>query len=153
MPARKIQDEQEIIRWIEQGKTYKWMSEEYLRKYNIETNPSLFSMFRRRHGLDARIVHDGNLIPWHVLPKHRWRYPLQMLRAEARSRSGAELREYDQERLPLWHQFLADNGVVVHYDPELEEGFVYVPRESRDDDIIRRPSKATSRRSTGNSTD
>ena len=29
MPASKIQDEHEVIRWIEEGRTYGWMVEEY----------------------------------------------------------------------------------------------------------------------------
>jgi hypothetical protein len=138
--STKIQDEQEIIRWFREGRTYRWMSEQYLVKYNIEAVPSMFSNFRRRRGLDRRINRDDALIPWQVLPEHRWRYPLQMLRAVARDRAGFELRQVDRERLPAWLRFLETNRVVVHYDPESEEGFIYVPREPTDEDIIRLPT-------------
>lgn len=44
MPA-KIVDEGEVIRWFEEGRTYKWMTEEYLRKYNLEVAPSIWGNF------------------------------------------------------------------------------------------------------------
>lgn len=146
MPATKIVNEQEVIRWFEEGRTYQWMTDEYRRKYNIEMTLSSWGNFRRRRGLDRRITRDDDLIPWHVLPKHRWAYPVQMLRAEARRRAGHELRDVDAKQLPNFLNFLRDNRVVVHYDPELEEGFVYVPREARDTDIIRRPKLKTTLR-------
>jgi hypothetical protein len=115
------------------------MCDEYLRKYHIETRTSMWGNFRRRRGLDMRISRDELLIPWHVLPAHRWRYPVQMLRAEARSRAGLNLRAEDIHRLPPWRDFLRAGDVVVHYEPQLETGFVYVPREVFDTDIIRDP--------------
>lgn len=63
MGRRKIQDESEVIRWFEEGRTYQWMIEEYRRKYDIETVVSMWGNFRRRRGLDRRIVRDDDLIP------------------------------------------------------------------------------------------
>lgn len=143
MPRSKIVNEQEVIRWIEEGKTYNWMVEEYERKYNIQTTPSMFGNFRLRRGLDRRIGRDDNLIPWEVKKEHRWHYPLAMLRVEARRREGRPLRESDAQRLASWKQMLAEQDLVVHYDPETEEGFFYVPRrEGVDTDLIREPDKA-----------
>lgn len=146
MPARKIQDEGEVIRWFEEGRTYQWMIEEYRRKYNIETVPSLWGNFRRRRGLERRIVRDDDLIPWFVKEEHRWAYPVQMLRSEARRRQGKELREIEESRLEGWLRGLGADNVVVHYDPDTEEGFFYVPREPTDDDIIRKPKRKTTPR-------
>jgi len=147
VPAKKIQDEGEVIRWIEQGKTYAWMSEEYLRKYNIETTPSLWSNFRRRHGLDRRIARNDDLIPWEVKREHRWRYPLAMLRHEARQRSGLESAEGIPEKLAAWKANMEAEGVVVHYDPDTEDGFFYVPRRKGiDTDLIRVPDRKTTKR-------
>lgn len=146
MPATKIVNEQEVIRWFEEGRTYKWMTDEYRRKYNTEMVSSAWGNFRRRRGLARRINRDDDLIPWHVLPKHRWSYQLQMLRAEARRRAGFELRDEDQRRLPAWLRHLEEEDVVIDYVPELEEGFVFTPREPDDDDIIRRPRRKTTLR-------
>lgn len=146
MPASKIVDEQEVKRWFAEGRTYAWMSEQYLTKYNIETVSSMWGNFRRRRGLDRRIERNDELIPWHVLPKHRWRYPVQMLRVEARRRAGFELREGELHKVESFLRFLDEHNAVVHYDPELDEGFVYVPREDTDTDIIREPKLKTTLR-------
>ncbi|GAA0967362.1 hypothetical protein [Actinocorallia libanotica] len=146
MGARKIQDESEVIRWFEEGRTYQWMVEEYKRKYNIETVPSLWSNFRRRRGLERRIVRDDELIPWEVKEEHRWLYPIAMLRAEGRRRAGKELKENESTRLASWKKMLEEEGVVVHYDPETEDGFFYVPRTPEDNDIIRKPKQKTTKR-------
>ncbi|WP_263729944.1 hypothetical protein [Cellulomonas sp. SG140] len=143
----KIVDEGEVIRWFNEGRTYAWMSQEYERKYNIQTVPSMWGNFRRRKGLTRRIVRDDNLIPWHVLEKHRWSYDLAVLRMEARKRAGATLSPDDERRLELWHQRLAEGDLVLHYDPDTEEGFFYVPRRKGVDlDVIREPERKTTQR-------
>lgn len=147
MGARKIQDEQEIVKWFEQGKTYEWMVAEYRRKYNLETVPSMFGNFRRRRGLGRRIVRNDDLIPWAVNREHRWLYPVMMLRAAAAQREGKELPERTMERLERWLEERKAEDSVVHYDPETEEGFFYVPRRPGvDTDLIRVPDRKTTQR-------
>lgn len=146
MPASKIVDEQEVIRWFAEGKTYQEMCQIYLEKYNIETVPSLWGNFRRRRGLSRRSVLNEELIPWSVKPEHRSAYPLAMLRVEGRKREGLPLRESDEYRLGLWRSMLEADDLVVHYDPETEQGFWYIKREAGDDDLIRKPSKVTKQR-------
>ncbi|AKY03785.1 immunity repressor [Streptomyces phage Verse] len=145
MGARKIQDEGEVIRWFEEGKTYQWMVEEYRRKYNIETVPSLWGNFRRRRGLQRRITRNDELIPWQIKPEHRWLYPVGMLRVEARRREKGEaaLSELEATRLGAWKQMLQDQNAVVHYDPDTEEGFFYIPRQEGDGDLVHKPKKTT----------
>lgn len=145
MGARKIVDEGEVIRWFEEGRTYAWMIEEYRRKYNIETVPSMWGNFRRRRGLQRRITRNDELIPWAVKPEHRWLYPIAMLRAEARRREKGEeaLSELEKLRLPSWKKMLEEEGAVVHYDPDTDEGFFYIPRQEGDDDLIHKPKKIT----------
>ncbi|ATI18893.1 immunity repressor [Streptomyces phage Animus] len=146
MAKRKIQDEQEVIRWFEEGKTYQWMIDEYKRKYNIDTVASMWGNFRRRRGLDRRITRDDDLIPWFVKEEHRWKYPVAMLRVEARLRDGQELSETDKARLESWKEMLEEEKAVVHYDPDTEDGFFYVPREASDTDLIRKPKEKTTPR-------
>ncbi|AFV51350.1 transcriptional repressor [Streptomyces phage phiCAM] len=145
MGARKIQDEGEVLRWFEEGRTYQWMVEEYRRKYNIETVPSLWGNFRRRRGLDRRITRSDELIPWQVKPEHRWLYPVGMLRVEARRREKGEeaLSELERTRLAAWKQMLKDSNAVVHYDPDTEEGFFYIPRQEGDSDFVHKPKVST----------
>lgn len=147
MGARKIVDEQEVIRWFEEGKTYAEMQEIYREKYNIETVPSMWGNFRRRHGLNRRLERNDDLIPWAVKKEHRWAYPLMMLRTEARRRAGLEVAESMQGRLDRWLAQMEADGTVVHYDPDTEEGFFYVPRRPKSDpDLIREPKRKTSER-------
>jgi hypothetical protein len=145
MGASKIVDEREVIRWFEEGQTYRWMCEEYQRKYNIETVPSLWGNFRRRRGLARRIARDDDMIPWAVKEEHRWAYPLALLRVEARRRAGFDVREADLDRLEPWLNDLTQRGLVVHYDPDTVEGFFYVPARSTDTDLIRVPDRKTAR--------
>lgn len=148
MPASKIVDEGEVVRWIEEGRTYKWMCEEYLRKYDLQVSPSMFSNFRSRRGLDRRSARNDELIPWEVKREHRWRYPLAMLRYEARRRAGFDIDPEKLDQLEAWVSHLREDGVVVHYDPDTEDGFFYVaPRDGIDTDLIRVPEhKTTTRR-------
>jgi hypothetical protein len=146
MGASKIVDEQEVIRWFEDGKTYHEMQQIYLDKYNIETVPSMWGNFRRRRGLQRRITRNDDLIPWHVKTKHRWEYPIAMLRVEARRRAGKPIRDVDLDRIDSFLRKLKENNAVVHYDPDTEQGFFFVARTKGDDDIIRRPRQKTTLR-------
>lgn len=139
MPARKIVDEQEVLRWFKEGRTYEWMSEQYRQRYGIETVPSLWSNFRRRRGLARRITRDDDLIPWAVKPEHRWAYPLAMLRLEARARAGEPINAAHASRHRNFMRKLTDEGLVVSYDPGTAEGFHLIPRKAEDVDFIRQP--------------
>jgi hypothetical protein len=145
MVARKIQDETELMRWYEQGMTYAQMAEKYLEKYQIEVTPDLFSSWRARKGLPKRIVRDVELIPWYVLPEHRYNYDVSMLRLEARRRAGGHLSSLEAQRLDGWKRSMAADDAVIHYDPETPEGFHRIRREPGDDDLIHRPARPTTK--------
>ncbi|MFI8294283.1 hypothetical protein ACIGBL_34905 [Streptomyces sp. NPDC085614] len=146
MPPKKIQDEQEVVRWFVEGRTYEWMQQTYRDKYGIDTSIPMWSAFRRRRGIDRRNLRDDNLLPWKINEKHRYLYPAMMLRTEARLRAGKELTARDGQRLARWNAMLTDGRLVVHYDASTERGWFYVPREESDSDIIRRPNLADGNR-------
>lgn len=147
MPApSKIVDEAEVVRWIQAGWTYREIRDAYRTKYNIETSLSMWSMFRRRKGLDRRINRNSELIPWETRPEHRNNYNLAMLRVEARIREGLDVRDVDRKRHESWLRELMDLNAVVHYDPDTPDGFSLVPRLEGDDDLIRRPRAGLTRR-------
>lgn len=145
MPGTKIVNEQEVLDWFAEGRTYQWMVDEYRRKYGVETATSMWGNFRRRQGIETRIVRDDDLIPWAVRQEHRWSFPVLMLRSEARKREGKELTDTYAAKLKSWLEYLSTNDVVVHYDPDTEEGFFYVPRLPTDTDIVRKPTSKTGR--------
>lgn len=145
----KVQDTNEALRWLQEGRTYAWIVEEYQRKYGIQTTISMWAAIRRRHGIDTRIVRDDTLIPWAVNREHRHSHAVSMLRAEARKRAGKTLTPLMADMLAVWLRGIEADGTVVHYDPETEEGWWYVPRrEGVDTDLIRVPERVTGRRST-----
>jgi len=148
MPAHsKVQDMAEAVKWLEEGKTYQWIVDEYRRKYGIDTTISMWAALRRRQGIDNRIVRDDTLIPWAVKPEHRHSHAVSMLRAEARKRAGKELTPLMSDMLATWLRGLQEDGAVVHYDPTTDEGWWYVSRrEGIDNDLIRVPDRATGRR-------
>lgn len=139
----KIVNEQEVLRWFEEERTYAWMSQQYLEKYNLVMTPSAWGNFRRRRGLPRRITRDDALIPWLVKEEHRWAYDLTMLRTEARQRAGFELTEDAAKRVESWKEMLEEQGAVVHYDPDTEEGFFLIKREPGDHDLIHEPERKT----------
>ncbi|MFJ3974902.1 hypothetical protein [Streptomyces sp. NPDC090021] len=143
MPATKIQDKAEVLRWFEEGRTYEWMVQAYEEKYEITTTVPMWAAFRRRNGLDRRNTRADDLIPWKIRKDHRHLYPVMMLRAEGRLRAGKPVSEAIMKKLASWKQSLEEDSLVVHYDPETEDGFFYIPREERDTDLIREPMLKT----------
>lgn len=138
-PRSKVQDHQEAQRWLREGKSYAWMVEKYLEKYNIQTTPGYWATYASRNELPLRISRNTDLIPWKVAKQHRWDYNLVMLRCEARRRAGEELPEDEAAKLTSWKKWLDDEGLVIYYDPDTEDGFFAVPREERDKDYVRVP--------------
>lgn len=144
MGRSKIVDEAEVIRWIEEGRTYREMTETYLEKYNLQVSPTMFSNFRSRRGLDGRIVRDDNLIPWQIKPEHRYAWAANMLRVEGRRRAGKNVSPNEAEQLAGWKRTLEREGAVIHYDPDTAQGFFLVPpRPDVDTDLIRVPDRRT----------
>lgn len=127
MGKTMIHDEAEVVRWFEEGRTHAWMVTEHERKYHVRLTPSAFSNFRVRKGLVRRIAREPGLIPWEIQRKHRWAYPLSMLRVEARRRGGFKLRAPDAQRLEAWKRGVDADGVVVHYDPDTD----HITRQTR----------------------
>lgn len=145
MPKRKVQNEDEAIRWIREGRSNLWLREKYRAKYGIETGSSMWSLFRMKRGLDAFNARNDDLIPWTVDSRHLGAYLLQMLRLEGRSRAGYPMSERSAKRLHSFRDNLAAANAVVYYEPESEQGFFYVPRLETDTDIVRMPPRKTKR--------
>lgn len=143
MAASKIQDETEVLRWFRENRTYAWMVEQYKVKYNITTSEPMWAAFRRRRGLDRRNTRSEDLLPWKLNDEHRHLYPAMMLRTEGRRRAGKPVAEDKAKKLAGWKTYLEENNLVVHYDPDTDEGFFLVPREERDTDLIREPEVRT----------
>lgn len=150
MAARsKIEDEGEVLRWIEEGRTYAWMAKEHLRKYGVRVAPTTFANLRIRHGLPRRAARDIKLLPWSVRREHQKAYPLWILRMEARRRAGMPISGDVAARLEGMKSRMARDQRVFHYEAETEQGWYLVPRrEGVDMDLIREPDRPTALRGT-----
>ena len=143
----KIVDMAEVLRWIAEGKTYRWMSEEYLRKYDVQISLSTFATIRSRRGIDTRDVADEALVPWKIHPDHAHAYPPGALRMVGRLRAGRPMSPHSLEIAEGFLRSRARTNTVVAYDPV--EGFSYVtPRPGIDVDLIRVPDRVTRRSTT-----
>lgn len=146
MPATKIVNENELLRWFDQGKTHQEMADLYLEKYNVEVGRTMFANFARRRGLDRRQTRDDKLIPWEVKPEHRYAHSILMLRAIARKRAGFDLTEQAEHATKMFKQGLEEDGAVIHYEPDAEQGWFRVaPRPGIDLDLIREPDRPTTK--------
>lgn len=135
---KKIQCEDEIARWFNDGKTFSWMQQRYREKYGIETTQTLFQQFCRRRGYPRRTARNIYLIPWKIDQKHWKDYTLRMLRCEAKEREGFKLGHQESVRLRCWRERMMASPGVIDYTPE--RGFVIVPRRPGVDlDLIRVP--------------
>lgn len=147
MPGAKLQNTDEFTRWWNDGKSYEWIIEQYRTKYDIQITHSAIGNWRARLGLPRRQQRDLTLVPWSVLPKHRYKHALAMLRAEGRRRTGEALSDIQATRLANWRKFMEDEDCVVHYDPDTEDGFHYVARRPGiDTDYVRVPEGTTTRK-------
>lgn len=152
----KIKNEKEVLGWFKERRSYAWMVQKYLDKYNEETSVSMWSNFRAKkarelpqheveeYNLERRMTQNDDLVPWKVHEDHRYAYPVVMLRFESRRRVGEELPPYDLNRVTAYVKKLERDGTVVAYDRKT--GFAEVPREPGDTDIIRRPARKTGKR-------
>lgn len=140
MAHAKLQDPDEFRRWYQQGRPYKWIIEQYAKKYNIEIRTSTIGNWRTQLGItERRRTRHTDLVPWEILPEHRYHRFLTWLRQESTRRGGGKLKPDQERRLDWFLDELKELNAVIHYDPETEDGFHLVGREAQDTDIIRKP--------------
>lgn len=139
-----ISNEPQIVEWIEEGRTYREISDLYEMAYDVRLSLSTINNVRKRNSVPHRNHRDDKLIPWTVAPEHRDRMDLVMLRTEVRLRRGAPVNEERMARHRTWRRRLDESGLVVHYTDE--EGFTWVPRRRGIDlDLIREPERREGR--------
>ena len=51
MSVSMIVDEEEVRRWLADGRTYQFMADAYERQYALQVPASVFGEYRREHGL------------------------------------------------------------------------------------------------------
>lgn len=84
---------------------------------------------------------EGRSVPWHpILPEHRDRYLIRMLRANHRREQGLKSAPVLEAMLDKFLAAAEEQDFVVHYDPDTDEGFFRVPRRHGvDEGLVRNP--------------
>lgn len=141
MPGKKLPDAL-IDRLTREGKTDREILE-YLEKHeNIVTTRQALSIRRRRRGDGMRPAVTSS-IPWKLRQEHTATEPARAIRWHARREAGLPLSPTEERRLDRVVDHLAEVGGVLHYDPNLPDGWVIVPRrEGVDTGIVRDPKVA-----------
>jgi len=148
MPAKLIPD-QEVSALLDAGWSLVRISEWLRTEREISVSPEAISIWRRRRGMPRiRPASAVEVIPWKVLPQHRFKHALVMLRAEARVRRGEKLPSGIGVQHANWKKRVTERNLVVEYRPETPEGFFYVPKHAGED-VTRMPKVITTLREAG----
>lgn len=136
----RVESEDEVVRWYNDGRTFRWMTEEHERKYGRKPSVAAFQSVIRRRGLPPRSLRENPLIPWRVRREHQRKWTHTQLRNENRRRNGLHVNSSALTDLERWKIALDKAGAVVDYRRDTEEGYFLVPRrDGLDKDLIREP--------------
>lgn len=138
----RVESEDEVVRWYNDGRTFRWMTEEHERKYGRKPSIAAFQSVIRRRGLPPRSLRENPLIPWRVRREHQRKWTHTQLRNENRRRNGLHVNSSALTDLERWKIALDKAGAVVDYRRDTEEGYFLVPRrDGIDRDLIREPER------------
>lgn len=132
----------QMRRYVERGLTQQQIADEYEKDTGIRCTRQAIGMALARY--DMKTVRPRKrhteLLPWVIRREHAMANDARMLRMEGRRRLGEQLREKDLRILEGWMMRLDEQDAVVHYDPDTEKGFWWVPRKPEDGrGLIRKP--------------
>lgn len=127
MPVpRLIPDPTELRRLVAAGKTHSEIADLVYERTGQRVTRGAVSSAISRAGLSATANRYKTHLPWRVRIEHSKHYAARMLRLLGRRDAGEELAEADEQRLDAWLTRLKDEGAVVAYAPDTDEGFFYV---------------------------
>jgi hypothetical protein len=136
----KMVDRAEIRQWFEEGRTYAWIQEEYLRKYNLEISKTTIMNWRALLGFPPRQAESlKKIVPWKVdYEKHGNKGWWLHLHAAARIQDGLPVGDEQRSAFETWWKGMQAHDWVADYDPEI--GFYPAPRRPGiDKGYIREP--------------
>ena len=131
----------QLKNYLAKGLTQAQIAEAWEKDSNIRVSRSAIAMAMRRFNLASSKPRPAytEMIPWRVRWDHRMAWDVRMLRLEARRRRGEALADKEKQDLTVWRSRLDAANAVVIYEPDTDEGFLWVQRTPEDDDVIRRP--------------
>src|SRR5690606_14091927 len=65
-----IRDEREVVRWYQEGYTYKQIEDMHEEKNGVRLSLSMINWVRSCQAARPRITHNPTLMPWPMEPEH-----------------------------------------------------------------------------------
>lgn len=129
--------------YLSQGLTQQQIVEAWKRDSGVTVSRSSIAMAIERYGLKSshpRARYD-DLLPWRVSLEHANAMEARLLRLESRRRAGQRITHAEERWLDGWLAELKEADAVIHYDPDTEQGFFWIPRADAapGSDLINRP--------------
>lgn len=134
--GRQRIDYSEAEQLLRQGRT----QEEVASRFGVTQSAVATAISRGRIKFVYEKSPHGRAMPWRVNAEHQQMYLARMLRAYHRRQQGLTNAPPLERMLDSFLRSMERDDAVVHYDPELDEGFIRVKRRPGVDDhpIIRR---------------
>lgn len=125
-PTRVIPDKTELRHLVAAGHTHQEIADLVYERTGQKVTRGAVSSAISRAGLSTPGHRYEETLPWRVKIEHSKHYAARMLRLLGRRLQGGTLHPDDAARLDSWMAKMREEGTVVAYIPETEEGFHYV---------------------------
>lgn len=125
--GRQKLDDKEVEQMLRAGKTQLEVVDIY-RDRGVDISQSAISQAITAGRIKVDTNRNSGGIPWKLKPQHRHLNAARMLRTLARMDAGLAVGKSLEEQARVWRAGLEEEGSVIAYDPDTEEGFWRVPR-------------------------
>jgi hypothetical protein len=133
-PVKYTPDKPTCERWLAEGLTHQQMADRVFEQTGHRVTRAAVTVALSGYGLTSPRPRYKDVIPWRVKMDHSKAYPLRMLRYLGRRQMDLPLTEKEAGLLDAWLKSLADDNLIVAYDPEDDQGFHYVDASFKDND-------------------
>ncbi|MCI9889709.1 hypothetical protein JT358_14795 [Micrococcales bacterium 31B] len=138
---RKIKNPEEMTQQILDGYTYAEIARMHQQKFGITLSRAAIEYFARANGLKRRRPAEHyEAIPWYIKSQHSSTQTGQRLMTWSKLIAGEELPPLVVQDFHAWNIARLQAGSVIHYDPRVEGGFIFVKaRPGKDRGMFRDP--------------
>ena len=131
-PPTMVPDKTTLTRWKAEGLTQAQMVTRHELETGIKVSRSAMANAMIRYGLSGSHPRYHNTLPWKVSEIHLSHYAARMLRLLGRRQAGGELNPLEASRLTSWLEGLERESIIVGYDPDSVDGFLYIEKTLKD---------------------
>lgn len=133
-PQKYTPDKTTFQAWLAEGLTHQQMADRVYEETGHRVTRAAVTVALMGYGLTTPKARYKETIPWRVRMDHAKSYPVRMLRYLGKRRMGVDLTEQEAKLLDTWLDHLANEGLIVAYDPEDDAGLHYIDASLRDHD-------------------